>query len=87
MVDSKIMSEYEKQQFRENTIKANGGKRLQVFGNSMAILVPKMWAKANALEVDGKYYIKVRWLDSATIQISPLDKEEIEELFEVNNVR
>lgn len=83
----KQMTDYDKAQLREAIIKSVGGKKLQTVGNSMAILVPKMWAQANATKVDGNYYIKIKWIDAITMQISPIDSTELSEMFEVNHVQ
>jgi len=65
-------------QIRREIIKMMGGKRLQKVGGSLAVLIPIMWAKANGVQIDGDYYIRVRTMSDSVIQLEPLDKAEIE---------
>lgn len=78
---------FEKGELRVAIIKSVGGKRLHPVGHSLAIIVPNLWARANAVAVDGKYYIRFRFKDAKTIEITPVDKEGLEKLWEVNNVQ
>ena len=64
-------------QLKREIIRMLGGKRLQQVGGSKAIIIPSMWAKANAVEIDGDYYIKVKIMSDGVIQLEPLDKEEL----------
>ena len=78
---------FDKKELRKAIIKSVGGKKLQKIGNSLAIVIPNMWARANATDMDGGYYVKFRYLDGDTIQISPVDKDELKALLEVNNAQ
>lgn len=75
MLDSQI-------QVRREIIKMMGGKRLLPLGGSRVVIIPKMWARVNAVEIDGDYYIRVKTMSNSIIQIEPLDKAEIEAMLE-----
>lgn len=77
---------FDKAELRVAIIKSVGGKRLQRIGNSLGILLPTIWARGNAVAVDGQYFVRFRFKDARTIEITPIDSEELKELWEVNDV-
>jgi len=80
-------TQFDNAELRKAIIKSIGGKKLQKIGNSLAIVIPNMWARANATNFDGGYYVRFRYIDGDTIQISPIDHEELDGLLEKNNAK
>jgi hypothetical protein len=71
---------------RKVILKMYNGKALSNVGECPAILLPIMWARMYAWEIDGAYWVSVK-AEKDTIIISPIDKEAILHDMEVNSVK
>jgi len=85
-VVSKIEIEKEAISQREAIMQLGmSGKKLVRVGGSLAILIPKIWVRIHAFEVDGHYWVRIKQEGNSLI-ITPLDKDEALRLMEFNDV-
>lgn len=81
-----MIEQEEAKRVREDILKVTQhGKKLSELGGSLALLLPKTWARLYAWKLDGCYWVRIIQ-EGENIIITPLDKEEALKLMEVNDV-